>query len=272
MHALMGPPVFTIVIVAYNSRAHLPGLLGDLRLHAPAGRTVVVDNASPDGTADLVEADFPDVHLVRNTVNFGYARAVNQGFAISESPHVFLLNPDIRIRSAAVFEALYNCLDTEPGVAVAGPLQFKDNGGRTHLNFTWSYWTPRAFQLYISYLLGRSPRPSVPLRVAFLNAGCLYIRRSAFEAVSGLNEKYFLYGEEPDLFLKLIRHGYECRLVPAVAVSHAREQSLRSVPVFRRLQFRLMGGLNIADAVIRGVANIIIDRLTGRKPAQASHQ
>ena len=262
----MKPTDFENVIVTYNNAADVPGLLSDLQLHAPAARTIVVDNASPDGTADLVMSRFPKVRLVRNAVNVGYARAVNQGFGLSHSPQVFLLNPDIRIPSAAVFEALQECLEREPRVAVAGPLQFKDDGRRPHLNFTWSYWTPQAFEIFASYALGRPPRATGPLKVAFLNAGCLFIRRSAFEMVGRLNERYFLYGEEPDLFLKLMRHGFECRLVPGVAVNHAREQSLRSVPSFRRLRYRLRGVVNIADAVIRGTANIMLDRLTGRRP------
>ena len=261
----MDRPAFTHVIVTYNNRADVAGLLADLRAHAPGRLTIVVDNASPDDTASLVETEFPEVQLIRNSANVGYARAVNQGFARSASPYVFLLNPDIRIGSAEVFEALQRCLDTEPRVAVAGPLQFKDGRRRPHLNFTWSYWTPRAFKIYASHLLGRELRQTAPVRVTFLNAGCLFVRRSAFEAVGGLNEQYFLYGEEPDLFLKLARHGYECRLVHRVSVMHAREQSLRSMPQLRRLSLRLAGGINIADAVVRGVAAILGDKLKGRK-------
>lgn len=257
---------FTSVIVSYNNRADLPGLLQDLARHAPGTPAIVIDNASPDGTADLVAADFPGVRLVRNAANVGYARAVNQGIRLAATSHVFLLNPDIRIRAPQVFQDLRQCLDREPGVAVAGPLQFKEDDGRLHLNFTWSYWTPQAFRLYASHLLGKPVLHPAPLKVSFLNAGCLYMRRADYEAVGGLNEKYFLYGEEPDLFLKLIRHGLECRLVPSVSVTHAREQSLRSVPLVQRLRFRLAGGLNIADAVIRGVAHILLDRLTGRRP------
>ena len=62
-----------------------------------------MDNASPDKTADIVQSEFPEVHLVRNTVNVGYARAVNQGFALADTPYVFLLNPDIRIPAARGF-------------------------------------------------------------------------------------------------------------------------------------------------------------------------
>jgi hypothetical protein len=259
----------TNVIVSYNSRADLPHLLRDLRLHAPSIPTIVIDNASPDGTADQVEAEFPEVQLVRNAQNVGYARAVNQGFRICETRDVFLLNPDIRIPDPELLSALSESLRSAPCVAVTGPLQFKESGGRRHLNFTWSYWTPRAFLLYLQYFSGRAPGHREPLRVSFLNAGCIFVRRSAYEAVGGLNEKYFLYGEEPDLFLKLRRFGFECRLVPDAAVMHAREHSLRSVPSLHRLRFKLVGVRNIADALIRGVVALIVDRLTGRRPANA---
>jgi hypothetical protein len=258
---------FTNVIVTFNSRAHVPGLLADLRHHAPGSTTILVDNASPDKTANLVQSEFPEVHLVRNAANVGYARAVNQGFGMADTPYVFLLNPDIRIPSSAVFHSLRQCLEDNAAIAVAGPLQFKEGRRRPHLNFTWSYWTPQAFSIYLAYLLGRVPSHSGPVKVSFLNAGCLFVRRSAFDAVGRLNEKYFLYGEEPDLFFKLLRFGLECRLVPGASVTHAREQSLRSVPSFRRLMFKAVGVRNIADAVIRGIANLAVDRLLRRTPS-----
>ena len=176
----METSTFTNVIVSYNNRADLPGLLQDLARHAPGSPTIVIDNASPDGTPDLVAADFPGVRLVRNAANVGYARAVNQGIRLVSTPHVFLLNPDIRIRASQVFQDLRQCLDREPRVAVAGPLQFKEDGGRLHLNFTWSYWTPQAFRLYASHLFGKPVAHLAPLKVSFLNAGCLYMRRAAF--------------------------------------------------------------------------------------------
>lgn len=264
----MGPPPFTNLIIAYNSRDELPGLLADLRLHAPGSHSIVIDNASPDGTADLVQADFLDVHVVRNATNVGYARAVNQGFDLCASEYVLLLNPDIRVTSPRLFKDLQEALERAPEVAVAAPLQYKMNGGEPHLNFTWSYWSPEAFKVYLAHLRRGVWVSSRPIPVRFLNAGCLFIRRSAFEHVGGLNEKYFLYGEEPDLFLKLWRHGFECRLLPSLAVIHHRERSLQTIPASQRLRYKLQGGWNIADAVARGMTRILLDRLTGHGPPQ----
>ncbi len=256
---------FTNLIVTYNSLKAVSGLLSDLRLSAPGVPTVVIDNASADDTAAAIRSEFPEVLLVANPSNVGYARAVNQGFELCGSEYVFLLNPDIRIESLQVFQALQLCLESSPRVAAAAPLQFKLDGASRRLNFTWSYWNPRAFVLYVSYQLGRPLAARSPMPVRFLNAGCLFLRRSAFERVGGLNERYFLYGEEPDLFLKFWRFGYECRLLPRVSVLHGRELSLRTVPFGTRLGLRLCGGLNIADAVVRGFSNLLLDRLLRRE-------
>lgn len=263
----MSEAPFTNLIVTYNSLPDVSGLLADLRLHASRSHTVVIDNASADGTAAAIRREFPEVQLIANPANVGYGRAVNQGFALCDSEYVFLLNPDIRIASAQVFLELQRCLATSPQVAAAAPLQFKSGAHGAQLNFTWSNWTPPAFGLYISYLLGRPRTPKGPLSVRFLNAGCLFLRRSAFDKVGRLNETYFLYGEEPDLFLKFWRHGLDCRLLPSVSVIHSRERSLGTVPFLSRLRLRLLGGLNIGDAVLRGVSNILLDRLLGRRPA-----
>ncbi len=258
---------FTNLIVTYNSLPDVLDLLADLHLHAPESHTVVIDNASADGTANRISSAFPRVQLVSNPVNVGYARAVNQGFSLCATDSVFLLNPDMRIGSPQVFSASQQCLEFSAKVAAAAPLQFKPGSGRHQLNFTWSYWSPPAFRLYLLYLLG-GPRPTgQPIPVRFLNAGCLFLRRSAFNAVGRLNEKYFLYGEEPDLFLKFWRHGFECRLLPAVSVIHNRERSLNTLPPIARLLFKLRGGLNIADAVVRGFSNLLLDRLLDRRPA-----
>jgi GT2 family glycosyltransferase len=146
------------------------------------------------------------------------------------------------------------------GIAAAAPLQFKNEGKKRYLNFTWSYWTPNAFKVYLSFLLHRKQVFTDPIQVTFLNAGCLFIRRSAFEQVGKLNEKYFMYGEEPDIFLKFKRYGFECYLLPNVAVTHYRERSLMTVPAWQRLQINFHAVWNITHAFITGWAHIMLDK------------
>ena len=257
----MSQSSFTILIVTYNSGSEISNLLNDLLVCAPGSKTIVIDNASRDETVALVQEHFPYVQLIRNFTNLGYAKAVNQGFALCDTEYVLLLNPDIRINSQQLFTEMERCMKHSRQVAVTAPLQFKEEDGKQRLNFTWSYATLDTFKLYLSYLLKYTRSMNDPMRVTFLNAGCLLIRRAAFEQVGRLNEKYFLYGEEPDLFLKLRRHGFECYLLPSVGVTHYRERSLMTRPASERLQIRFRAAWNVTDALIHGWANILLDQL-----------
>jgi GT2 family glycosyltransferase len=261
----MSQPSFTTLIVTYNSASEISNLLKDLYSYMPSGKTIVIDNASRDGTVEIVQESFPQVQLVQNPTNVGYARAVNQGFALCQAEYVLLLNPDIRIHSQGLFTELEKCLKSFRLIAAVAPLQFKNEDEKQYLNFTWSYSTLGAFKVYVSFLMWGNPAFLEPIRVPFLNAGCLFIRRSAFEQVGRLNEKYFLYGEEPDLFLKFRRYGFECYLLPNVAVTHYRERSLMTRPTLQRLQIRFHAAWNIADALIHGWANLLLDMLVTKR-------
>ncbi|MBI3362243.1 MAG: glycosyltransferase family 2 protein, partial [Chloroflexi bacterium] len=258
---------FAHLIVTYNSAKEIPDLLSDLQrlTRAGSGTTIVIDNHSQDDSARIVKTMFPDVCLIENPDNIGFARAVNQGFERCDSEHVFLLNPDMRIFQADFHQAMLDCIMGDPKIAAVGPLQFTGTGRARRLNFTWSYYTLQAFGVYLSHLLKLKVKlRSAPLRTTFLNAGCLLLRKSAFERVGQLNEKYSLYGEEPDLFLKFKLYGYECRLHPGVEVVHYRDRSLNTLPPGSRLIKRLRGAYNIADALGRGYARIIRARLLPR--------
>lgn len=267
----MYPSSFTSLIVTYNSANEVLNLLADLHSYVPTHRIIVIDNASKDETGDLVQKSFPHVQLIRNSRNVGYAKAVNQGFDLCDTEYVLLLNPDIRITSPQLFSEMEEHLKRSRQVAAVAPLQFKNDEKKHSLTFTWSHVTLKTFRLYLSSLLRRQQGFTEPLRVTFLNAGCLFIRGSAFEQVGRLNEKYFMYGEEPDLFLKFRRYGFECYLLPNNAVTHYRERSLMKVPAWSRLQIRFRAVWNVMDALINGWARIIFDKFTANKP-QLVHQ
>jgi N-acetylglucosaminyl-diphospho-decaprenol L-rhamnosyltransferase len=261
----MSLPSFTALIVTYNSAGEISNLLDDLHLYVPNSKIIVIDNASRDGTVEVVQEHVLQVELIQNSTNVGYAKAVNQGFALCHTEYVLLLNPDIRINSLQLFAEVEKCLTSFRQIAAAAPLQFKNDNGEQYLNFTWSYSTWDAFKVYASFLMRGKFVFLEPIQVPFLNAGCLFVRKSAFEQVGRLNEKYFLYGEEPDLFLKFRRYGFECYLLPNVAVIHYRERSLMTRPVLQRLKIRIHAAWNIADALIHGWANILLDRFVVKR-------
>jgi N-acetylglucosaminyl-diphospho-decaprenol L-rhamnosyltransferase len=259
---------FTILIVTYNSSEEISDLLNDLAFHTPGNSVLVIDNASQDGTADLVCTCFPNVHLVRNAQNIGYARAVNQGAAMCEVPYILLLNPDIRISDRVIFSEMLAILEDQHEVAAVAPLQFKENIKGRYLNFTWSYLSSQALKLYWEQRFHRETLRRKMIKITFLNAGCLMIRKAAFERVGKMNEKYFLYGEEPDLFLKFKRYGYTCILLPNVSIIHYRERSICKVKPTKRLSIRLLAIRNIIHALIIGWGCICFDFLTKKLPPE----
>lgn len=260
---------FTNLIVTYNNANEISHLLNDLRQLAlfSHSRVIVVDNGSWDQTDLIIRNQFPEVYLVQNSRNLGFAKAVNQGFELCDTECVFLLNPDMRILNPCFYSAMLACMQQDLNVAAVAPLQFKQAGGCRRLSLTWSHWSRGGLAIYLSHRLRLGRSFDTPIPTKFLNAGCLLIRRSAFMRVGKLSERYFLYGEEPDLFLKFMRYGYECRLHPGLEVTHYRERSLKTLPLARQCLARLKSLFYICDAVVRGCMNILLDRMLNSRNA-----
>lgn len=245
---------FSTLIVTYNNCENIIPLLTDIYKQAPPpyNHIIVIDNASEDETASLVSTKFPDVNLIPNQVNVGFGSAVNQGFALCSAPYFFLLNPDIRIPDIGFFSGMIECMEKSPIAAAVGPIQFKESRDQLRLNLTWSYWNPRAFCLFLLCRLQGVIFETEPIEVTFLNAGCLLIRSSAFRKVGMLNEQYFLYGEEPDLFLKFKEHDFICHLVPSIRVIHYREHSIRTLSRQSQILLKFSAIKNIGHALLSG--------------------
>lgn len=255
---------FTSLIVTYNSANEVLNLLADLDQYVSANKVIIIDNASKDKTVNLIQKHHPWVQLIKNPTNVGYAKAVNQGVDLCDTEYVLLLNPDIRISSSQFSSETTKYMSLFNQTAAVAPLQFKDDEKKCSLNFTWSYLNPQAFRVYLSYLLQRKRTFIDPIKVTFLNAGCLFIRRSAFEHVGKLNEKYFMYGEEPDLFLKFRRYGFKCYLLPNTAVTHYRERSLRTIRKIQFLWLKCLSAWNVTDAFVTGWIRILLDKFAVR--------
>ena len=185
-----------VVIVTHQSAEHLPSCVGAL----PEGvRTIVVDNASTDGSAEVARQ--LGCEVLRNAANDGFARAVNR--AVREkvrAGNMLLLNPDAVV-SAPNLERLLHAVK-EDGVAVAGPrLQHPDGGEQRPW---WDFPSPaRAWREAFGLHRLRSPDFTRSADVPFVVGACFLVRTNAFRAVGGFDERYWLYGEEADLCKRL---------------------------------------------------------------------
>src|SRR5262245_61045979 len=118
------PPV---VVVTYHSRAVLPGCLESLRADAGVTEVIVVDNHSEDGTVEWLRACRPEVRVIENPDNRGFARAVNQGLEQATGETMLLLNPDSRVTKEGI-ERLLETLRDDRTLAAAAPMLRDDHG------------------------------------------------------------------------------------------------------------------------------------------------
>jgi N-acetylglucosaminyl-diphospho-decaprenol L-rhamnosyltransferase len=237
-------PDVAAVIVNYNAGAELRAALQSIA-NELAGRpwdAVVVDNASADGSASAASAFAPNVRLLRNAENVGFARGVNRGLRETTAPLVLVMNPDCRLLPGAV-KGLEAELARFPACAVVGPRILDPDGsvqgsargdpdmltglfGRSTLVRRLLPGFPAARRNVVSGAAVSSGKSSV--EVDWLSGACMLARRRPLEAIGGFDERYFLYWEDADLCRRLRASGHAVRYVPGATAVHRVGHSSRT--------------------------------------------
>ena len=217
----------SVIIVTYNS-AGLIGPCLDSLLDAPGMEleAFVVDNASADETADAVRRRFPEVSLIQNPANRGFGAANNMALPQCGGRHILFLNPDTLVRPGAL-AAMSAFLDNHPQVGLAGPrLVYPD--GRPQESVSHRYLGQKyAPELYRG-LKGE---------IAWVMGACMIAPAAVVGHVGGFDERFFLYGEEEDLCLRIRQAGWEIGFAGEAVVVHVggySEADSPSYDVWRR--------------------------------------
>ena len=220
-------PVVDVVVVAYNSRDVLRPCVEPL-LHDEDFGVIVVDNASPDGSAEAVR-ELP-LGLLEQAGNFGFAHACNRGWEAGSAPYVLFLNPDARIqpeslrRLLAVLENNERCGVVAPRIVDAEGKLEHSLRRRPRLVSTYSQalFLHRLFpEAPWTDELIRDPRAyAEPTVVEWVSGACVLTRRSVLEEIGGWDEDFFLYGEDVDICRRVWTAGYEVRYEPNATAVH----------------------------------------------------
>lgn len=234
--ALSHSPVdLSVIIVNWNAGDYLPAALDSLFMaQEQSGLKIevwLIDNASTDDSAAWVQQHFPQVCVIANDVNRGFAAANNQGLCLSTGRFMLLLNPDTVLPPTAL-AALTSFLDQHPQVGVVGPrlvgARGKTQGGAAgfdpspatifnHATFLYRLFPGRLRGLW----LPRSAYQQLqPLSVDWVSGACMMVRRQAFEAVGPLDEGYFMYSEDVEWCRRIRVAGYQVVCIPVVSVVH----------------------------------------------------
>ena len=204
---------------------------------------LVVDNASTDGSAQMVRENFPQVRLLENTSNTGFATANNQAIRLSNGEYLLLLNSDTLVKPGGI-QDLVAFMQAHPHAGAAGARLLNPDGS---LQYSCSpapalgRETRRLFHLPgvrpDGYYEMRDWDIRTPRQVDVLLGACLLLRRTTLDQVGMLDERYFMYSEEVDLCYRLRKGGWGLFWIPQARVVHFGGQSTRqaSSEMFLRL-------------------------------------
>jgi N-acetylglucosaminyl-diphospho-decaprenol L-rhamnosyltransferase len=242
-----------IIVVSTNEASWLRPCLesiyrcaGDLALDV-----VVADNESTDGTRELIEEEFPQARVV-TCPNRGFAHANNRGLQTTDARYALFLNPDTEVLEGT-FEELVGALDRRPTVGLAGVKQLTPDGEL----FPTVRWFPNAIRA-LGEALGserfpvrahwfgerelRLSRYERELDCDWTSGSFMIARREALESAGYMDERFFIYSEEPDLCLRMKRAGWEVRHLPVMTILHHADKAganprMAAQDAYARLQY-----------------------------------
>ena len=234
----------SVVFLSYNTRDLTRQALSAV-CAAAEGLEVeifVVDNASADGSADMVAEEFPEVELICNAANVGFAAGNNVALRQVAGEYALLINTDTIVRRDAL-RTMVEFLDAHPQAGACG-CKILDPDGTLQLDSRRGFPTPLAAFCKMSGLSRLFPKhpliahyhmtyldPEQTAEVEVLSGSCMMVRKAAMDQVGLLDESYFMYGEDIDWCYRFHQAGWKIYYVPTTAIIHFRGESGRGTPL-----------------------------------------
>jgi len=235
----MNPMTISVIIVSYNTKELLSNCVASVCSSVAncEYEIIVVDNSSSDGSAAMLAEQFPDVKLLSNSYNAGFARANNQGYAISRGKYILLLNSDTIVKGDAIARMI-QCLEVQPSIGIVGPrllnsdltLQAQCRRGFPRLVNSLGYITglsrifPKSSHLG-GYLMTHID-DKMSHNVDAVSGACMLLRRSIIKEIGGLlDEAFFMHFEDVDLCYRSKEFGYGVWYLHDAEVIHLKGRS-----------------------------------------------
>lgn len=235
------PPLVTIIVVNWNTRALLSACLDSIRttVRDVSYQIVVVDNASTDGSAEWLRASQGDIAIIQNPENIGFAHANNQALALCRGSFALLLNSDARLKDGTLARLLDLMREETNAAAVAPMLVNPDDSFQAGPNDDLTLWNETLLMLGLARLFRKGHYPGYDANAprgeyAWVGGTCLLLRRAAWEQIGILDPDYFMYTEEADWCWRARQAGWKIWYEPAAQTIHLGGGSSRQAAALMR--------------------------------------
>jgi GT2 family glycosyltransferase len=222
----------SIIIINWNSKDYLRECLKSVIAGAGGLETeiLVIDNASHDGSAQMVAAEFPGVKFIQSDRNLGFSGGNNRAARQARGDLLLFLNPDTVVAGDALLKLVQSLRQLPDAGIVGARLLNSDRTLQTSCIQSFPtvanqvldcelfrHWFPRSALWGMAALFNDSTEPAP---VDAISGACLMIKRNLFEQLKGFDERYFMYSEDIDLCFRALRAGHKCWYVPEATVIH----------------------------------------------------
>ncbi len=250
-------PLVSIVIVSYNTREVLEACIRSVqKTVAVSHEVIVLDNASPDGSANMVEVEFPKVRLVRCKENIGFSPANNLGMEMAFGKYVLLLNPDTLVQAGSVEQWIE--AHERVGAAISGPRLLNPDGSEQVSAWQVPDAMDALLELFLLHNIFRRTHyePSTLERdreVGFVSGAAMLFERTLFQRIGGLDPELF-WMEDTDFCERVRKAGGSCYRFQGPTIVHIGGQSSSSDPT-RMISNQLVSRIKFArknDGVLAG--------------------
>jgi hypothetical protein len=243
----------SIVITTYNSRDYLKICIDSIKNNTPkySREMIVVDDASTDGTQELVQKQYPEINYIRNSENIGYVRSNNIGIRASKGRYVLCLNNDALVLDGAI-NKLIDFMEINKNAGADGP-KLLNSDKTIQLQCRRSFPAPMSSLYYFSGLSSLFPKNKLfgkylltylddksTMEVDCLCGAAMVVRRDVLDKVGLMDESFFMYGDDIDWCYRIKQAGWKIYYVPEAEMIHyggrggSRKQSYRNIFEFYR--------------------------------------
>jgi len=249
--------MFSIIIIKWNTRDILYKCLKSLEKEK-VDEIIVVDNASSDGSVEMLRKHFKNVILIINPINYGYAKAANIGIKNSMGDLILLLNSDIFIEKGTI-KRIKLFMSNNPNVEIASPLLYSPEGEQIK--------TLRPIPNLIFMLLEYSFISHIfPFAKAilpkYIQGAALVIRRDIVEKIGLFDERFFFYSEDADFCFRARRHGLKMKIITTAKAIHLCGESSKKKSKSRYYVKNIAANLEFIDKYYAKVTTNFVKNLT----------